>query len=406
MSLLSFILLILLVACLGILLFVRRQGEKALEREVLKGRRAIEEAGKSADFSSRLLLDQLSDGLLTVSPGGEILSANERARSLFGNRALLRRPIEESLLESGFVEPIREALRTKMGVERAVSFQKSSFPGRNGGHPNESHWQLEVVPVERGEEELYYVVVIRDVTESVRTDQIRKDFVANASHELRTPLAIIGGYLENLQEEDIYENAALARPMLATMARHMERINRLVEDMLVVAKLESGHSGNLQIAPFRIADCVQDVLERLEAMMEKQGAKISVKLANPELTMEGDLFYWTQILFNLVENALKQNSSVPVTVKIQVETEEGRMVLTVSDNGVGIPAADLPFIFKRFFRVEKHHSQNAVKGTGLGLSIVKNAVESHGGKLTAESVPGVRTTFSVSVPLRRQDLTA
>ena len=182
------------------------------------------------------------------------------------------------------------------------------------------------------------------------------------------------------------------------MDRHVVRINRIVEDMLVISKLESNEGTPLKLESFNLATCVRDVIERLDLLIEKQNAKISVEV--PETTLTGDRFYWTQILFNLVENALKQNASTSVEVKIAAKQKKktGEIVVSVSDNGTGIPSADLPFIFKRFFRVEKHHSQNQVKGTGLGLSIVKRAVEAHGGTIEATSIPGTETTFTMTIP--------
>ena len=148
---------------------------------------------------------------------------------------------------------------------------------------------------------------------------------------------------------------------------------------------------------FNLASCVRDVVERLDLLIEKQKAKVSIDV--PEITLTGDRFYWTQILFNLVENALKQNASTSVEVKIEAEKKnDSEIVISVSDNGIGIPSSDLPFIFKRFFRVEKHHSQNEIKGTGLGLSIVKRAVEAHGGTIEGTSTPGSKTTFTMTVP--------
>jgi two-component system phosphate regulon sensor histidine kinase PhoR len=153
----------------------------------------------------------------------------------------------------------------------------------------------------------------------------------------------------------------------------------------------------LKISTFNLATCVRDVSERLELVISKQDAKL--KIGVPELELVGDQFYWTQVLFNLVENALKQNANLPVIVSIEARKGgDGRVIVTVSDDGIGIPNADLPFIFKRFYRVEKHHSQTQIKGTGLGLSIVKRAVEAHGGTISATSVPGVVTTFTISVP--------
>ena len=119
--------------------------------------------------------------------------------------------------------------------------------------------------------------------------------------------------------------------------------------------------------------------------------------------MIGDNFYWEQALFNILENALKQNAGTALRIKVIVNANpvENLLTIKISDNGKGIPAADLPYIFNRFFRVQKHHSQNQIKGTGLGLSIVKHAIESHGGSISASSTPGIETTFTITCPLVR-----
>ena len=117
------------------------------------------------------------------------------------------------------------------------------------------------------------------------------------------------------------------------------------------------------------------------------------------LMITGDRFYWTQILFNLVENALKQNVSSAIKMTVIAEVHDGEVSISICDDGVGIPAADLPYIFKRFYRVEKHHSQSEIKGTGLGLSIVHRAIEAHGGTITASSIPGQKTCFVILLPV-------
>ena len=239
------------------------------------------------------------------------------------------------------------------------------------------------------------------MTDELQLEQVRKDFVANASHELRTPLAIINGYLENLLDDEMLEKPETARRFLVIMRTHTERISRIVDDMLVISRLESGEANALNIEPFPFLACINDILERLESDIRNQCANIIVKMPDPGLIMQGDRFYWTQVLFNLVENALKQNSHDGLSVEIGCEQVEDNIQVWVSDNGVGIPCDDLPYIFLRFFRVEKHHSQQEIKGTGLGLSIVKRAIEAHGGTISVVSHPGRETSFVITVPKER-----
>jgi signal transduction histidine kinase len=240
--------------------------------------------------------------------------------------------------------------------------------------------------------------IIRDVTSEHQAEQIRKDFVANASHELRTPLSIISGYLENLLDDHMVDDPVTTRRFLSVMRKHADRISRIVEDMLVISRLESGEAAALSIEPFRFRSCIHDVLERLESVIRNQRAEIHVVMPDEDLEFRGDRFYWTQVLFNLVENALKHNLHPGLRVEIGCVLESGMFRIWVADNGIGMPSADLPHIFRRFYRVGKHHSQQEIKGTGLGLSIVKRAVEAHGGTIQVTSVPGRDTRFLIAVP--------
>jgi len=229
--------------------------------------------------------------------------------------------------------------------------------------------------------------------------QVHKDeFVAAVGHELRTPMAIINGYLENLLDDGMIEDTEMAKRFLTVMKKHTERISRIVEDMLVISRLESGEASAIKIEPFKLRLCVKDVLERLESVVRSQQADVSMRLHDDEVTLEGDRFYWTQVLFNLVENALKQNPYKDLKVEVGSSESGDHVLIWVKDNGIGIPSADLPHIFRRFYRVEKHHSQLEVKGTGLGLSIVKRAVEAHHGTISVTSVPGVETKFLMTIP--------
>ncbi len=127
-------------------------------------------------------------------------------------------------------------------------------------------------------------------------------------------------------------------------------------------------------------------------------SKVEVRLHDPDMVIHGDRFYWTQVLFNLVENALKQNPYENLKVEVGSEDAGKSIRIWVADNGVGIPSSDLPHIFRRFYRVDKQHSQLEITGTGLGLSIVKRAIEAHHGEITVTSTPGRETKFLMTIP--------
>ena len=352
---------------------------------------------RAHDREIQHLLDALPYPFFSINGKGLLIRLNRHAREIFETRDILNRSIRQTFLDASIVELITNTLESPGPHREILCLPPHSAFSSQTGEKN-SHWEVDLRPISLQSDNLEIQLMMRDITASVHADQVRQDFVANASHELRTPLSIISGYLENLIEDGGLDNKALAQKMLETMDRHVIRINRIVEDMLVISKLESADAAPLNLAPFNIAVCVRDIVERLELVIEKQNARIELDV--PEIQITGDHFYWTQILFNLVENALKQNPTIPLKVRINAERDkEGNFTIRVSDNGIGIPGADLPFIFKRFYRVEKHHSQTQIKGTGLGLSIVKRAIEAHGGTISASSTPGVETTFTIKVPM-------
>lgn len=376
-----------------------RRARKEFAEEVTSWRMKLDLDLRHAREERDQLLDALGDAFMLVDADARVRFANKAARTLFRGRDLTGRTIHEAFLDQRLAAALMRCLDTgEPTVTRAVLAQQSSPLGdleRRGMNA----WVIDAARLsDSPADEPTTRVVIRDVTHEYQTEQIRKDFVANASHELRTPLAIINGYLENLIDDDLLDDKELSRRFLKVMRKHTERISRIVEDMLVISRLESGEAAALKVKPFRVRSCVNDVLERLESVIHNQDAHIRIDMPDLDLTLAGDRFYWTQVLFNLIENALKQNPRAGLTVTVGCVRDERSTRIWVSDDGVGIPSADLPHIFRRFYRVEKHHSQEEIKGTGLGLSIVKRAIEAHGGTIQVSSIPGQDTRFTIEVP--------
>jgi two-component system phosphate regulon sensor histidine kinase PhoR len=388
------LLIIALISLAGFVIWQQWQRHQALRIQQMRNREVRKEALRERDQ----LLDALGDAFLLVSETSQIVFANACARKLVKGRRLIGRSIMEAFLDDQLSVAIMKCIRTGKPMQERVTLHSTYTPLGSAGDQGVSAWVIDAAPlVSYGSADLTRVV-IRDVTTEYQADQVRRDFVANASHELRTPMSIINGYLENLLDDDVLEDPVTSRKFLGAMRKHGQRISRLVEDMLVISKMESGGAVVLNQEAFAINECVQDVCDRLESMLTKQQAEVIIDISPDDLELTGDRFYWTQIIFNLVENALKQNPTPGLRVVIKASQDDGEVTLSVCDNGVGIPAADLPYIFKRFYRVEKHHSQSEIKGTGLGLSIVRRAIDAHGGKIDAVSVPGQRTCFTMVVP--------
>ena len=351
------------------------------------------------------ILDTLGEAFLLVNDTSQIVFANAAAHQLVKGRKLMGRSLMETFLDDELSVVVMDCIKTRKPVQKLVELYSSHTPLGSSHEEGGSAWMIDAAPMNKnGKAELLTRVVIRDVTAEHQAEQVRRDFVANASHELRTPMAIINGYLENLIDDDVVEDPEVSRKFLKTMRKHGDRIARLVEDMLMISKIESGEEIAISKDEFCFHDCAKDVLERLEHIIEKQGASVDLSIPAGSMKLTGDRFYWTQIIFNLVENALKQNRSAELQIQIKGERivrENGveNLSISVCDDGIGIPSADLPFVFKRFYRVEKHHSQAGVKGTGLGLSIVKRAVEAHGGEIRVTSIPGTQTCFTITLPV-------
>ncbi len=383
---------------LAILAYRQRGAHKHSQAQAHAWKLRLEHDLKQARDERNRLLDALGDAFFLVDSDANIRFANEAARTLFGHRELLNRPVSEAFLDPRLADALLRCLATGEPAQSRVVFPQQTSPRGDLETRGVNAWIIDAArlpntpagaPTTR--------VIIRDVTAEHQLEQVRKDFVANASHELRTPLAIINGYLENLLDDGMVEEPEMARRFLTIMRKHADRISRIVEDMLVISRLESGEVNALKIEPFRFRSCIKDVLERLESVIRNQHAEITVTMPDPDLIIHGDRFYWTQVLFNLVENALKQNPHSGLCVEVGCIPVVDQIHIWVSDNGVGIPSADLSHIFRRFFRVEKHHSQQEIKGTGLGLSIVKRAVEAHGGTIGVTSVPGSETKFLITL---------
>ena len=341
------------------------------------------------------LLDTLSEACFIIDERQRIAFANDAVSTVFGG--LVPRPgspLGSVINDHKILDLVDEAANSGLSAEREFTLVNGTT----------RFLQCTVVPITLSGESAtrgYLSLVVRDTTVERDTEQIRKDFVANASHELRTPLSIINGYLENLLD-GIVEPGEEMSQALGTMARHGERIARIVEDMLTISRFESNDAESLRhlrAETFDLAACAGDVIGRLAPVIAENKTITVVEISPAASTLAGDRGYWDQVLFNLVDNAIKENTGGPITVTISAEIHaDGGHLISVSDNGVGIPAAHVPFVFKRFYRVAKHHSNNKIKGTGLGLSIVKRAVEAHGGSIVLTSSPGIETKFAIAVP--------
>lgn len=250
-------------------------------------------------------------------------------------------------------------------------------------------------PLENGKKESDIVIVITDITDYKRLENVRKDFVANVSHELKTPLSAIIGYSQALHEGN-YQNTEQMNDFLERIYRQSERMNRIVNDLLALSALETG-SYQINLRPVPLRELLQRAVENIQQQADQKEQVMSVKNIPDILQIKADEVKMVQALTNLLDNASKYTPEKG-RIEISVESSENSIRIKISDNGSGISSEHLPRIFERFYRVDKGRSRE-LGGTGLGLAIVKHIVELHGGKMGVESVFGEGSTFWMELPV-------
>jgi two-component system phosphate regulon sensor histidine kinase PhoR len=238
------------------------------------------------------------------------------------------------------------------------------------------------------------LLVLHDITELRRLERVRTEFVANVSHELRTPLTSIRGYLETLLDGAL-EEPVNGRRFIEIAHTHAERLSRLVDDLLQLSDIETG---KVVLQPE--AHVLHEMAADVAAMFEKRATQKQLLLANnvpADLQVQADRDRVTQILVNLVDNAVKYTPEGGGVILGATRALNGFVTVWVDDTGIGIPSTDLPRLTERFYRVDKARSRE-LGGTGLGLAIVKHLVQAHGGELWLESELGKGTTVYFTLP--------
>ena len=236
------------------------------------------------------------------------------------------------------------------------------------------------------------MVMQEDITERKQADQIKDEFIGMVSHELKTPLTAIRGFAETLQHDALSEEQRTQ--YTEVILRHADRLTALIEDLLELSRIE-GRRQPLQPAELPIASTARGLIRDLEARLDAHGLESRVEV-------QGDPVAWAdrraveQVLLNLLDNAIKY-SDPGGRVSLDIRELRGRILVSLSDTGMGIPEKDLPRIFERFYRVDRARSRD-LGGTGLGLAIVKHLVQAMNGDVAVESEDGVGTTFRFSLP--------
>jgi len=346
--------------------------------------RTAERLGQNfAELESRrhelaTMLDSMQEAVVAVTAEGQVRWSNAVMQSVAGTEIRVGRPLVHSVRDPDLLACVRSALETgEMRSGRASSLA----PGRI--------FEINAAPLPSGGA----LAVLHDVTRVETAEKSRREFVANVSHELRTPLTSIQGYVETLVE-DPQANPQTTQEFLQIILKNATRMNRLTEDLLALAGVESPDY-KLAARPMRASELVRDAIDSLGGLVVDSGVELNSAGA-PDAQVMVDPDAMNQVFGNLIENAVKygkQGKRVAVGALLVGSEVE----FFVQDFGPGIGSEHLARIFERFYRVDKARSREA-GGTGLGLAIVKHIVHAHGGRIRAESELGSGAKFVFTLP--------
>lgn len=367
-----------------------RQWSVPLEEAARERQAELEQAEEQLRHSAasrgelESLFDSMQDAVVAVDAAGRIQWANESMRMLFPSPAAIGvvrvgRALVQTIRDPEVLRCMGEALGTREAAEGRAT---SVLPGRI--------FDVSATPLPGGGA----VAVLRDVTRVEQMERAQKDFVANVSHELRTPLTSISGYVETLlDDEDIQ---GMMREFLGTIQKNAVRMNRLTDDLLVLARVESGEH---PVRPARVKASllVRDTFDAMSPVASDAGAELELgEVASTEVMADSDAV--VRVLSNLIENATKYGRGETETrIVLSAVDDNGMVRFSVRDFGQGISSEHIGRLFERFYRVDKGRSRES-GGTGLGLAIARRLIEAQTGRIWVESDLGKGSLFSFTLP--------
>jgi two-component system phosphate regulon sensor histidine kinase PhoR len=377
-------------------------GPREFDRTANMLRGASERLGRTLAAASEerhqleALLDSMQDAVVAVDASGRIQWTNQKMQRLVSGASVqsqvrVGRALVQTVRDPDVLECVKTALAERIVCERRTT---TMVPGRI--------FEVNASPMPGGGA----VAVLHDITRIEQVERTQRDFVANVSHELRTPLTSITGYVETLLDHE--KLSPVAEEFLSTILKNATRMNRLTEDLLTMARVESPES-EMHPAPVRADNLVREAVEAMRGLVQDEEAELEIgETTTAEVFADADSVL--QVLGNLIENGIKYGRARNAAQsRVVVSAREisgvngdhmGAVEFSVRDFGPGIASEHLGRIFERFYRVDKARSRES-GGTGLGLAIARHMVESHGGTIRAESELNAGCNFLVTLPRAR-----
>ena len=336
----------------------------------------LKEAGqKQEEF--RLITENMNEGFLVIDKAARLLTHNTSALKLLGGNGSKQESVFMLNHSKDFIETIEKALSGE-SCEKIARINNKAI-------------NLIASPVYEDKKLIGAVIIIIDMTESVEREQLRREFTSNVSHELKTPLTSISGFAEIMKDGGTPEETV--KDFSKSIYDEAQRLITLVSDIIKISELDE-NTNAFESESVNLYELAQSVAKRLQPEADKKN--ILIRLKGNDTYVVGVRKILDEMISNLCDNAIKYNKDNG-SAEIDVHTENGFAVLSVSDTGIGIPEESKNRVFERFYRVDKSHSK-AIGGTGLGLSIVKHGAIYHKAKITLDSKEGKGTSISIVFP--------
>ncbi len=328
-----------------------------------------------------VILSQMGDAIFIIDKQKKILLANPAAEKIF-------QISQAKIPELTFIEVVRDYELDNIAQQTINTSKQHS--GFIENRPTKQFLGIIATPLPARSD---YLIIIQDLTNLHRLETVRRDFVANVSHELRTPLASLKALSETLNEGAI-EDQVVARDFLQKINIEVDKLSQMVQELMQLSQIESGQE-TLKKRSVLVKEMMNGAAERLKPLAERANLTLEVQVNPGVSSISVDRERIEQVLVNLIHNAIK---FTPPGGKIAISArlEGKKVIISVTDTGIGISQDDLPRMFERFYKTDK---SRATGGTGLGLSIAKHIVQAHGGEISVQSQEGKGSTFSFSLPL-------